>query len=353
MLADAAAELKETVQRVLHTSLYPTLRQMEEHQSAQQQQIELLASVVGELENRSGVLRSGMQEQARLTQIALAEFERIAEAAGAAASVAQESAASSSGAAQALRGAMQRFDQVSAQLQRLQEVVMAWARHMEHLGAQTERIAGFIDTVGRIARQTNLLAFNAAIQAAQAGEHGRGFAVVAEEVRRLSDQTSAAAKDVATLVREIVTGIGRSMSDMHEATQVLGELVQGARAASAALSGAGEAAGTSAARMRTIVEATQSLSDSVSRLRQELESLANVAARQAESAARAAEDGVRLRALAEQVARTAAAGREVSAAVTRSVQGLAGDLAQSVELFEHLAAGSAPGEDGNEKGVRG
>ncbi|BDG60333.1 methyl-accepting chemotaxis protein [Caldinitratiruptor microaerophilus] len=349
MLADAAAALKETLQRVL----YPTLRQMEEHQSAQQQQIELLASVVGELENRSGVLRSGTQEQARLTQAALAEFERIAGAAGAAASVAQESAASSSGAAEALRAAMERFGQVSAQLERLQDVVMAWARHMEHLGAQTERIAKFIDTVGRIARQTNLLAFNAAIQAAQAGEHGRGFAVVAEEVRRLSDQTSAAAKDVAALVREIVTGTGRSMSDMREATHVLGELVQSARAASATLSEAGEAAGTSAGRMRTIVEATQSLSDSVSRLRQELESLANVAARQAESAAMAAEEGMRLRALAEEVARTAAVGREVSAAVTRSVQGLAGDLAQSVELLEHLAAGSVPGEDGNEKGVRG
>jgi methyl-accepting chemotaxis protein len=75
------------------------------------------------------------------------------------------------------------------------------------LAAASMRIDRFVEMISTVARQTNLLALNAAIEAARAGEHGRGFAVVAEEVRKLADHSSEAARDVAGIVAEVRTGI--------------------------------------------------------------------------------------------------------------------------------------------------
>ena len=64
---------------------------------------------------------------------------------------------------------------------------------IRELGVKSEQIGGIVDTITGIADQTNLLALNAAIEAARAGEQGRGFAVVAEEVRKLAEESQAAA----------------------------------------------------------------------------------------------------------------------------------------------------------------
>lgn len=75
--------------------------------------------------------------------------------------------------------------------------VRATATTVNTLADASEQVGTFVDTISRIARQTNLLALNAAIEAARAGEHGKGFAVVAEEVRKLAEESGAAAKQVA------------------------------------------------------------------------------------------------------------------------------------------------------------
>ena len=68
------------------------------------------------------------------------------------------------------------------------------------LGVKSEQVGGIITTITGIAQQTNLLALNAAIEAARAGEQGRGFAVVAEEVRKLAEESQAAAQSIADLI---------------------------------------------------------------------------------------------------------------------------------------------------------
>jgi methyl-accepting chemotaxis protein len=81
---------------------------------------------------------------------------------------------------------------------------------MSGLAAKSEQIGGIVETITGIAGQTNLLALNAAIEAARAGEQGKGFAVVAEEVRKLAEESQAAAASIATLVDEIQSETNRT-----------------------------------------------------------------------------------------------------------------------------------------------
>lgn len=118
---------------------------------------------------------------------------------------------------------------------KIKDKVYETAGKIKELGEHSQQIGEIIQVIDDIAEQTNLLALNAAIEAARAGEHGKGFAVVADEVRKLAERSGKATKEIAELIINIQRGTDRAVSAMEEGTAEVEEGVNLATGAGKAL----------------------------------------------------------------------------------------------------------------------
>lgn len=137
------------------------------------------------------------------------------------AEVAQRSVQIAANGAQVVRQTIQGMDNIRDQIQET-------SKRIKRLGESSQEIGTIVELINDIAEQTNILALNAAIQAASAGEAGRGFAVVADEVQRLAERASGATKRIETLVQTIQSDTNEAVSSMEQTTA---EVVSGARLA--------------------------------------------------------------------------------------------------------------------------
>lgn len=117
------------------------------------------------------------------------------------------------------------------QMNSINQTVNKIAGVVKGLGERSQEIGNIIDAITSIASQTNLLALNAAIEAARAGEHGRGFAVVADEVRKLAEQSAESAQQIASLIATIQEETKLAVKSMEEGTK---EVAEGLRVVDAA-----------------------------------------------------------------------------------------------------------------------
>ncbi|WP_374287769.1 methyl-accepting chemotaxis protein [Pseudomonas fluvialis] len=171
---------------------------------------------------------------------------------------------------------------VASVVQEISEIAVSVAesaRTVEELGERSGQISAIVGVIGDIAAQTNLLALNAAIEAARAGEQGRGFAVVADEVRNLAARTANSTREISEMVKSIQQGTAGAVAGMERGVERVNAGVTRA-----------EKAGEAMARIRQAAEQVQATVAEISHALREQSSASTEIAQQVEMIARMAEE---------------------------------------------------------------
>jgi len=185
-----------------------------------------VASSATELSATTAQTSKGMtQQQDDTAQVASAMTEMTATVHEVAQNTQQAATASSNAANSAQTGRKVVEETISA-VQTLSERLLNSAELTHTLEAESTNIANMLEVINKIAEQTNLLALNAAIEAARAGEQGRGFAVVADEVRSLSSRTADSTKQIAAVIERLQAGTKAAVKAMQTSSSEASEVVQ-------------------------------------------------------------------------------------------------------------------------------
>ncbi|HWT92550.1 MAG TPA: methyl-accepting chemotaxis protein [Solirubrobacteraceae bacterium] len=158
---------------------------------------------VNEIAQAVSDVAQGAERQVRAVEEVRATTERVGQATQDSARSAHETSEAAGEARRLAAEGEQAVAQATDAMRGIRDGAVQVSAAMDELSSKSGQIGGIVETITGISEQTNLLALNAAIEAARAGEQGRGFAVVAEEVRKLAEESSAAAATIATLVTEI------------------------------------------------------------------------------------------------------------------------------------------------------
>jgi methyl-accepting chemotaxis protein len=270
-LATMAANLRVSIGQVATTSTDLSISSTRLAGSAQQvgQATEAIAQnsqqvAQGAEEQSQGVAMAtgSAQEQATAVVQATNAVAQVSKAATDVAQSAQHAADSAREATDAANVGFEAVDQTTIGMARIRDAVQATAVRIEDLGTKSTEIGNIIKVIDEIASQTNLLALNAAIEAARAGEQGRGFAVVADEVRKLAERVSGATAEITNLIESVQESVGQSIESTEEGTREVASGADKAEQAGNALVKILESVGQVAEQSEQISSAAEEVSAS-------------------------------------------------------------------------------------------
>jgi methyl-accepting chemotaxis protein len=266
-----------------------------------------LVSAATEIASTSEQMARGSQEQTGQTSQVSSAVEEMTATIVESSKNAGEAAGQAKEAANAARAGNQVVTQTIEGMNRIAQVVQESAKTVQELAKSSDKIGEIIGVIDDIADQTNLLALNAAIEAARAGEQGRGFAVVADEVRKLAERTGKATKEITDMIKGIQNDTKGAVAGME---QGINEVQQGRELA--------DKAGESLTAIATYSQKVMDMIQQIATAAEEQSAASEQIARSVEGIARVTKEN------AAGVEQSAAAAEELN----RQAEGMRGMVAQ-------------------------
>jgi len=229
-LSDASIQARTATDQITASMQQMAASSMEQSSivSSTSNSVDQMASAI------EGVAR-GAQEQSMSVSKATEITDQISEAIRQVAQNANAVSTDSASAAAAAKKGSQTVEVTLSGMQTIKTKVGVASAKIEEMGKRSQEIGAIVETIEDIASQTNLLALNAAIEAARAGEQGKGFAVVADEVRKLAERSSLATKEIGSLIKGIQNTVADAVQAMEESSSEVNQGVENANQAGKAL----------------------------------------------------------------------------------------------------------------------
>lgn len=233
-----------------------------------------LTAAAGNLSSTAGLLHEGSQNQSRRAATMATAVENMNSSIGEIAGRTERTSNAAGNARSTSEHGQQVVDQAVAGIRQIANTVSESTAIITSLGERSNQIGKIVNVIKDIADQTNLLALNAAIEAARAGEQGRGFAVVADEVRKLAERTTSATAEISSMINTIQEGTGDAVKSMKTGSDQVRNGVELANQAGEVLQQINSSVASMAEMIDQIAELTRSQHAASTEITQQVEQIA-------------------------------------------------------------------------------